>query len=226
MFTTVSQFEIKRPGSKPQIKNQNENDQSMPQSIPQTSNEPTGPINYYQSHSKLEHQSNISAQQIGSSHKHQGSDNIIQSPSKVTVEPDVQSNNNYQSSSSTTVMNRSSFTAKSESSQLIQSQNNQGPSQLLRPPAVSAAIRTDALSSSPSAASHLSDSSQSTVVRQSAVNDNCESGLSTVQISKSESRYENLNFKQNELTFDREELEVRPFAHSLSLHKVLCSSTF
>ena len=193
MFTTVSQFEIQRTGSKPHIKNQNENDQSMSQSISQTSTVPYEPINYYQSHTKLENQSNISAQQIGSSHQYQGSNNIIKSPSKITVEPDVQSSNSYQSSS-TTVMNQSSFTTKSESSQLIQSQNNQGPSQLLRLPAVSATIRTDALSSSPSAASHLSDSSQSTVVRQLAVNDRCESGQSSVQISKSESRYEKFKF--------------------------------
>ena len=194
MFTTVSQFEIQRTGSKPQIKNQNENDPSMPQPISQTSTGPSEPINYYQSHTKVENQSNISAQQSGLIHKYQGSNNIIQSPSKITVEPDVHSSNNYQSSSSTTVINQSSFTTKSESSQLIQSQNNQGPSQLLRLPAVSATIRTDALSSSPSAASHLSDSSQSTVVRQSAVNDSYDSGQSTVQISKSESRYELFKF--------------------------------
>ena len=189
MFTTVSQFEIQRTGSKPQIKNQNENDQSMSQSISQTSTGPSEPISYYQSHTKVENQSNISAQPTGPINKYQGSNNIIQSPSKKTVEPDIQSSNNYQSSSITTTMNQSSFTTKGESSQLIQSQNNQGPSQLLRLPAVSATIRTDALSSSPSAASHLSDSSQSTVVRQSAVNDSCDGGQSAVQISKSESRF-------------------------------------
>ena len=187
---TFSQFEIQRNSSKSQIGNNFENvnkDQSLQQSAFQLPENATEPIKYYQSSTKLENQSNSSAHQDESGHKIQGPEGTVQSSNMSTVEPAVQNNNRYHSS--TTVMNQSTFMSKTESSQVIQGENIQGPSQLLRLPAVSAAMRTDALSSSPSAASHLSDSSQSTVVRQSTVFDSCDSSQSTVQLSKSESRY-------------------------------------